>query len=146
MRKLSYCCVRLWQNAAVVGIQACLLLQFSDLISNKSSTFELELGGGFGHFAFEFPDDFGDNKVAPTTFAEHAFFEFARFAEAVQGLLHSALDRLRGDAVLRVMIELHLAAIVTDAEQGFDALRFDVGKEHDLACDVSRGATGGLDE
>jgi hypothetical protein len=94
-----------------------------DLVAEEGGALEFELGGGFCHLAFEFADDLGDGVFG------------AVFA-----------DDVRGDAVLGVVVDLELAAVAADGEQGLDALGLLVGEEDDFAGDVAGGAAGGLDE
>src|SRR5207249_9074150 len=66
--------------------------------------------------------------------------------DRVQTFLDRTPDRLRRNPVFLVIFHLFATPIFRDRYQRFHALRNLIGKQHDLAIDVPRGAAGSLNQ
>ena len=115
------------------------------MVAEEGGALELQGGGGFLHFLGQFGQQFGEGKAGTILRDAGGFTGFA-FEDDVEAFLHGTLHAAGGDAVLFVVLHLAAAAVIADFDQRADASGHGVGKEDNLAVDVARGASCGLDE
>ena len=112
---------------------------------NKGCALEFKVGRGLLHLFFQFAQQFSEIEVA-AAFLDDGGGDFSAAQDGVEAFLDGAPHGLRSDAMLFVVLHLLGPAVIGDRHQGLHTLRDGIGKENDFAVDVTRGASGGLDE
>src|SRR5690606_28536581 len=137
-----------WCLLVGVGQPEFVRFEPPDLVAQAARFLELEVGGGGAHAFFEVLD-VGAQVVADEVVAFRVV-DLDQRAVAAGGVgndvLDTALDRLRGDAVLGVVLALLFAAAVGFGDRALHAAGHPVGIKDHAAFDVAGCAPDGLDE